>query len=195
MLKSVAGLCFCLAALTAVVVGSQTPAAAQAATLQRTYEPPFDEAGAPAIDTTTRTGDNCTGSFINGQLTAYRCFSGHFIYDPCFLSPSEDGSVLCVESPWATTGVRLTGAALEYPPTRTRKVIWAIQLANGSRCVYASGAGSVRGQRRLNYYCTGHVKRYLWGLPNRNHATWTILMSHGYTGRGWKRVKVAVVWS
>jgi hypothetical protein len=184
-----------LIVLPGCVIAQWTPSEAGAATTHKVFVAPFDANGDPTIDTTRREGDSCTGSFVNGHTTAYRCFSGHFIYDPCFSGPLDDGRLLCVGTPWATEGVVLTGQEVSYPTTVARPVIWAIGLASGARCTFASGASSVRAGLRLNYFCSGRRRTLLWGSPNRQRATWTIRMSHGYTGRGWRRVKIAVAWS
>lgn len=109
---------------------------------------------------------------------AWRCIAGRFLYDPCFSSPRARGVVIC-------PNLRLNGGirirltrplpqrlANRRVPSLTNRP-WNIQLVNGRRCVYSSGATNVIGGVRANYGCSG-ASYWLWGVPNRRAQPWTI---------------------
>lgn len=169
-------------------------ASAPAATEQKTYSP-YTPEGERTIDVRDyRSADTCGSSFISGQRGPLRCFSGNYIYDPCFPDPLGRDEALCVASPEASSGVMLRGA----PGTddgyggRPNPAPWALKLSNGAVCVFASGASNARRGLRLNYTCSD--RRFLWGSPNKRLATWTIRRSRTYTGRGWRVAKIRTAW-
>ncbi len=142
----------------------------------------------------TRAADSCSGSYVNQQVSALRCFSGNNIYDPCFLSPVDDDEALCIGSPHSRTGIRLRGILDADDGTRSdgsSRMPWAIDLRGGQQCTFASGATGGRGSRRLNYICSD--SSFLWGSPRRRTRFWTILRSKTYEGR-WRRAQIAVAW-
>jgi hypothetical protein len=159
----------------ALALAAATPIAlarAAAPTVVVTYSP-FAATGALAagLQAAPRFGGTCsTGSFVVSNPTVFRCFAGDLIYDPCYLdagaSNPQRAVVLCITAPWAKSGVRLRltgapnpafGAPAGAPP-------WALRLASGRRCVFASGASAVVDGRRLNYVCDG--RRVLFGTPD-----------------------------
>jgi hypothetical protein len=169
-------------------------AAAAARTSQQTFSP-YDEFGDRLLDVSDyRTASSCSDSFISGQDGPLRCFSGNFIYDPCWPDPNDEDEAFCVSSPNATSGVMLRDALSVHDgyDSRPNRSPWALELMDGRMCVFASGASSARKGVRLNYFCDR--KRYLWGSPRRTRSLWTIRMSRGYTGKGWRRVKIKTAW-
>jgi hypothetical protein len=103
------------------------------------------------------TGSCWTTSIAVPVTGAYRCLADDKILDPCFASPrgAAPVEVACVASPWSRAEVLHVTAALPTPApgTRTRLRPWAIQLANGVRCVAATGTvPAVRGVD-LGYNC------------------------------------------
>src|SRR5207248_4127305 len=130
---------------------------AKAKPTQRKHYSPFDANGdiRPSLNVRYTSGDCTTESFVDGRADAWRCFTGHLIRDPCFESPVETDVVVCADSPWAHT-VRHVDTSLNRS---TRDVdhygrLWGLELADGNRCVFVSGASTTVNGRRLNYFCS-----------------------------------------
>ena len=152
----------------------------------------------PLLHLTPRFGGDCASASFIVRGDVFRCFQGDFIRDPCYYDALTSDQldhdiVLCVGSPWARSAVRLRADILDLsgllplgaPP-------WALELANGARCVFAEGATNVVGGRRLNYVCGG--TRVLFGVPDTSHATWRIRMARSFTGAGMRKVAIRVAW-
>jgi hypothetical protein len=88
--------------------------------------------------------------------------------------------VLCpTPGPWTNAGILVTVPSL--PSTAgikdqgTTGLPWAIELADGSKCVGISGASNLIAGQRLAFACSGGVG--LYGEVHRSSSTWMI-----YTG-------------
>ncbi len=88
--------------------------------------------------------------------TAYRCFAGNHIYDPCWEGLSNS-QVWCLPDPWSLdvtqlevpgTLVALTG----LPDSRP----WGLQLADGADCLVEQGAHDEFQGRPIDYSCGPH---------------------------------------
>jgi hypothetical protein len=126
----------------------------------------------------TLRGGNCYDeSAASNRADAYRCYVGHYIFDPCFSNPNpglgrpelacpglDADSVTIVKSAKA---LRIPASPAPGPPR-----VWLIILANGMQCNFADGATSSVAGMRLNYVCSTNV--YLYGNPHRNNRTWMI---------------------
>ncbi len=176
-----------------------TSAALAGATQTRTiiYQA-FTSAGKPAIHVTNTSRGHCVGgsSAIN-RSDAWRCFTGNFVYDPCFSSSKATGLVLCPVGPWTSAGVEiklaaaLTGANKGKPSTSGNP--WAVETTSGAKCELATGATSILDHRRANYFCqTG--KDVLWGSPSRKSQPWTIFSAPATATKLTKMVKLGVAW-
>lgn len=165
-------------ALLFVIGAPAAPAAARIRT-QATIFRAFNAAGTPTLRVQSRSGYCFTGSLAINRSDAWRCLVGNFLYDPCFSSARARGVVICPNR--QVNGgirIRLTRAlpgrfANRGSPSLSRRP-WNIQLVNGTRCVYTSGATDVSRGVRLNYVCGDNNPRYLWGVPNRRVQPWTI---------------------
>jgi hypothetical protein len=121
------------------------------------------------------------GSEATGD--AYRCFSGNFVIDPCWVMKQKH-FVACLSDAWSHKVIRLhvTGG---YDNTGFGKLTpasypWAVRELNGTRCSWLQGAtGAVHG-KRINYGCTR--KTYLIGNVHRSSALWTIARGRSTTG-------------
>lgn len=159
----------------------------------------FTEAGslAPQFSAVDEDFGDCPSeSFVNGRSDAWRCFVGDHILDPCFETPEAEDVVACVESPW-TKRALLVEAELDYNDRYldARPGSWALELTNGKRCVFVSGASTVVAGRRLNYFCGKRGRGpYLFGSPDRSKPLWRIRMAKSSTGRGMRRVAVRIAW-
>jgi hypothetical protein len=190
-----------IAAVLAVAIPAARAAAAPAApTVVLTYSPFTVTGGLVAgLHAAPRFGGTCsTGSFVVSSPAVFRCFAGDVIYDPCYFdagaSNPQRAVALCVAAPWATSAVRLRLAsapdpALGAPPAAPP---WALRLASGRRCVFASGATAVIDGRRLNYVCDG--RRLLFGIPDASAPAWRIRQARTAAGGGMRKVTIAAAW-
>jgi hypothetical protein len=113
---------------------------------------------APGLQVTATAGDaTCEpGSEVIGS--AYRCFAGNGVYDPCWTdSPSPAPAVLCLGTPWSHSVSKLTlssslpsltGGTGNGPP-------WGLQLTDGRNCVLEQGAHDTFDGRVVDYFCGG----------------------------------------
>jgi hypothetical protein len=125
---------------------------------------PFDSSGnlKSSLRVTRREG-RCTDigyTYVGG--IGYRCGSGHFLFDACFRDgPNPTELVICAETPWDQSVVRLRSAGLLLYPgvtfTAPASYPWGIVLEDGTRCAVVQGAHSslvARGKRWVvDYGC------------------------------------------
>jgi hypothetical protein len=97
--------------------------------------------------------------------------------DPCFAPAGQPDAtqLICASSPWApATRLLLTQAlpldAANSPGSGPRPV-WAMELANGDRCVLGTGTATQVGATTLDYLCTSGA---LAGGADRNHQPWMV---------------------
>jgi len=118
---------------------------------------PYDENGILDADISKTEAGKCWTSSIAMPISGvFRCIVDNEIMDPCF-APAVDTdpvSVACFSDPW-TPGIKLTlNQAL---PTEDLILKdgnpWALELANGARCVVLTGALPVLGRYTLQYKC------------------------------------------
>lgn len=139
-------------------------------------------------------GSEATGS-------AYRCFAGHFVVDPCWVTAHRD-FVDCLAAGWRHTVWRLhvtkrydntgyTGAAGgrgAYP--------WGIALANHTRWGWLQGATGTVGKARIDYGRRSS-RTVLIGGVDRRDPVWTIGRARNaghYHYRRDGRVRIRRVW-
>lgn len=139
-------------------------------------------------------------SNVDSVPEARRCIGKNYIYDPCFGYGTE---LTCVSSPWSTTGTRFhvrrytfflkSNKIVEWDPAGTKPMPvqprlkddvtkteppWAVELANGQRCIVVSGATFVVAGQRGNYECSksdgfnGGRGAWLIGVPDRAAQPW-----------------------
>jgi hypothetical protein len=118
---------------------------------------PYDENGILDVDVSKRESGQCWTSSIAMPISGvFRCMVDNEIMDPCF-APAVDTdpvSVTCFADPW-TPGITITLSQ----PLPTEDLIlkdgnpWALELANGARCVVLTGALPVLGTYTLQYRC------------------------------------------
>lgn len=148
------------------------------ATRARIYRA-FKANGAPSIHITKSVRGSCfSGSDATYRDDAWRCKSGHFLYDPCFSSGKAKGMVLCPTAAWKRSGleIKLTKPLPKkyrdkHKPS-TSGGAWAIETQPGWKCVLDTGATWLFHRLRANYYCRGG--KWLYGAPDRKHEPWTI---------------------
>lgn len=121
----------------------------QASTLVHTFRPGV------ARPTSTITGTCWTASIAVARSNAYRCLARNTILDPCFAASRKARVVDCYADPWtAPTRLRLT-ERLPSIDTPTVNHLWALRLADGTRCVAVTGTVRIVGNVALTYSCGG----------------------------------------
>ncbi len=128
--------------------------------------------GAQGLDADLATAANVTGVcgfsslMATGRPDAWDCLGDDDqIYDPCFENPyapaDAPGELVCFTSPFAADVVLL---ALDEPLTREKEspadaaadpwaLPWAVELANGERCVLQSESELVLAGEAVHYEC------------------------------------------
>ena len=130
-------------------------------------------ASAPAI------GECFAGSLASqGRSDAWRCSAGNLILDPCFESQPPGGPLLaCASAPWSAQ-VRLLKLSKPVPQAQANRgelqsaQPWAIELADGARCTFLTGATTALADMRLNYGCPGGVD--IFGDVDRARPLWRV---------------------
>lgn len=119
---------------------------------------------------------------------AYRCFSGHGVYDPCWTDDANPATpaVLCQLRPWEKRVYRFTlaqgGLQPFYEPPLPIGTYepWGVELTTGERCIAAQGAhdGFDGGHRIVDYGCANKAGkndgRVLLRGIDRSHPRWRI---------------------
>lgn len=150
------------------------PSSASAATLVTKFTP-YSSAGALTAPVAARGSGHCwTGSIVVPVAGAYRCLVGNDIADPCFAPPrsSTPATVACLPDPWSGARViTLTEALPGTRPIGNAGRPWAVQLANGARCVASTGTVARVHGVSLILLCTGETAA--GGLDTTN-PTWRV---------------------
>ena len=122
----------------------------------RTFSP-YAATGTLAVPVADQHPGSCwTGSIAVPVAGAYRCIAGDQIYDPCFAATGQGAvhSVACVSDPWSRAHViTLTGALPKITPAPDLRPFWALELANGARCVAVTGTVARVDDIDLGYVC------------------------------------------
>ena len=117
----------------------------------------------PGVQVAGRVPGTCFAASIadQGRPDAWRCMSGNRIMDPCFQGAEGGQAVLaCLDDPWALRVTVLTPNT-ELPRAQANKadlrgaLPWALELSNGARCVFLTGATTAVAGMRVNYGCVG----------------------------------------
>jgi hypothetical protein len=116
-------------------------------------------ASSGALATTVRSGGSgqCFTTSITVPLAhVYRCFGNKEILDPCFAAPTptSPGSVLCYDDPWSAARKLTLTAPLPRPMPLPHPRPWALQLANGARCLSVTGTVPIDRGVALTYSCS-----------------------------------------
>lgn len=178
------------------VPSDRSQPAPPAATTVRIWAP-FTLTGLnPDIAVTGRGTGTCWGpSVADNSPDAYRCSVGNEIRDPCIVSPYGPPypPLACARDPWS--GVFLLSLSAPLPTFTGGNPSgpvpgWALELANGDRCVTMTGTNPVVGGIALNYGC-GHGGA---GILEKSRQPWTVeYLPEGSTTVS--PVAVAVAWT
>jgi hypothetical protein len=129
---------------------------------------------------------------------AWRCNAGNAIHDPCYQSILGDNKQLAcpVGGPWPANVILLTLAQpLPTEPhkeeSRDSALPWALELANGQRCTFFTGATAPVAGMRINYGCPGGFQ--VVGDIDRSQPMWRVFFQ-GEKSIALEQVDVAVAW-
>jgi hypothetical protein len=133
-----------------------------AATQLKTYTP-YAATGTVVVPVAANhvSGSCWTTSISVPKAGVYRCLIGNAIGDPCFASTVKNGArseptVLCAVDPWTpATLVTLTQPMPQQLGGNRSTAPWALELANGARCVAVTGTVPLIGAIPLEYSCGG----------------------------------------
>ncbi len=124
------------------------------ATQVRTFVPYLADGRSAVRVTRTGKGTCWTTSVAAPVRGAYRCFAANQILDPCFVAPHSTDTVLCVPSPWSSAQrITLTAALPKHSVLLNSSRPWALQLANGARCLAVTGTAPAVAGVSLPYSC------------------------------------------
>jgi len=138
------------------------------------------------------------------DLEPLRCIApAGAIYDPCF--PDSAGtSCLYVASPTAATATKVSlGPPVSPQPVSSPPVTknwpgyhpaipWAIELSDGTVCVFSSGAEETVGGLRPEDSCADG--RFLFGDPTESAAKWTVQVGASQSGPLTGAMTIERVW-
>ena len=164
------------ALLAALLVGCASHAAKQpVGTVSKTFHAYRADGELSVQVADVSTGSCWTMSIAATSASAFRCISDNSILDPCF-APARPGrplEVACIPDPWTgATVLRVSGALpTGGPPAGRTPHPWAIELANGARCVVATGTVPAVQGVNLGYHC-------------RNGANAALADTTGQAGKG-----------
>jgi hypothetical protein len=133
---------------------SAAPTGATVTTKTRVFAP-YDRSGAPTAGVAARRSGSCfTTSITVSAKSAYRCFAGNAILDPCFAAHAAPHVLACYTAPWSRA-VRLTVTAALPAASGAIHVArpWALELAGGLRCVVTNGTPTMLHGVALGYQC------------------------------------------
>jgi hypothetical protein len=119
---------------------------------------PYDASGrlTAKVSGGTHTGKCWTTSIAVPIAGVYRCFADNEILDPCFAPAVETSppTLACFADPWHPgTLLTLRGPLPKDEPVPTDGHPWALQLANGARCVAITGVVPTVDGVTLEYSC------------------------------------------
>lgn len=142
-------------------------------------------------ETGARPGSCWTGSIAAPVIGAYRCLRGEQILDPCFAATPSASYANCYASPWSAVQVlRLTKPLPRPGPGVLPDKLWALQLANGARCVAETGTVEIVHGVALAYGCANGAVAGL--LPSGSGYLRVDYRSR--PGQAMTKVSVPVAW-
>ena len=139
----------------AALTSTHTPATA------RHIFDPYTASGKLTVAVVRRTEGSCwSTSLADPTSTAFRCFAGNQILDPCFARPNtardQRGTVACIADPWSEATVLTLTKALPTAAFTTHRV-WSFVRSDGATCVAATGTVPAVAGRNLDYNCSDHT--------------------------------------
>ena len=132
----------------------------------------------PGLPVSRTLDGSCVSGSDSVQGPVYRCFSGNYVYDPCWAAATATiptAAVLCMTAPWQASVVKIvtpglpgvsaaSGTDLDFP--------WAVQLTTGQRCLAVQGAHDHYNGKAVDFGCQGSGLGLLRGA-DRSRALWS----------------------
>lgn len=150
--------------------------------------------GAPATAVRSGGSGQCFTTSITVPIAhVYRCFGHKEILDPCFAAPTQTSTktVLCYDDPWSPARRLTLTAPLPRPMPLPNPRPWALQLANGVRCLSVTGTVPIDRGVALTYSCSHGGAAAL----NSGHAA-LVTASYARAPQGpLTRVAVTTMWT
>lgn len=183
-------------------LAQQSPQAAPPAATQVRVFTPFNSSGLViGLAVTSKVSGSCFASSVATpqRPDAWRCNAGNAIYDPCFQNLLGDQKELaCARDPFSADVVLLTlTKALpqnehKAEPNYLKGMPWAIELANGQKCVLFTGATAPVAGMRINYGCPdgGQVV----GPVDRTLPLWRVFYQTANRSLSLDQVGVVTAW-
>ena len=172
--------------------GQSSPTTSNATVITRFT--PYSAAGVLTVPLNAHGTGHCwTASIEVPVVGAYRCLVGNDITDPCFAPPraTAAATVACMPDPWSGAQVvTLTQPLPNATPIGNAAKPWAVQLANGARCVAATGTTQSVDGVSLNLLCPGGMAA---GGLDRNGPLWHVKYGPA-TGGSLSSVDVTAAW-
>lgn len=200
-LAVVAALCLAAGAWPAPALTG--PAAAQgsrlASTDVRIFSPLAGAKLASGLTAAAAVNGECFAASLasQGRPDAWRCMAGNTILDPCFESqPPGAGPLACAASPWSSQ-IRMLKPVKPVPRSQANhgdlvsEMPWALELADGSRCTFLTGATAAIAGLRWNYGCPSGA--WVIGEVYRGDPVWRVFV-RPVSGAVVKQVDVLVAW-
>lgn len=150
----------------------------------------YDIGRLPPSDVTP--AEQCLQSSTVQRPDALRCFTPDSrVLDPCF--EIEGSRLACPEAPWSQRYVKIStqGELGAVPPATAEGRPWGVELEDGRRCHFLSGASTEAEGKRANYACDDDG--ILYGDPERGEP-WHMWLGEREDASPLERVAVAVAW-
>lgn len=164
---------------------------AAAATLYRTFRP-YDSNGHLTVPVAHRSGGHCWETSLAAPAgNTYRCLAANVILDPCFAAPAttHPTTLACFTDPWSkATLLTLTRKLPAAQQLSARP--WAAVLADGTRCVAATGTAPFVHGVGLGYACADGTWAALRGVGSA-HVQALVGREGGHTVH---RTSVTTIW-
>lgn len=142
------------------------------------FHPFVKQAINPSLKISNKISGYCWVPSLRTQRpNAWRCMAGNVIHDPCFVNAAINSkSAVCIDEPWQTS---VTLMQLTKPLPKTKPMTfnpqqaqaWFVELSNGARCQFLTGATGIVNGQRLNYGCDQN-NFYIIGDLDKTSHTW-----------------------
>lgn len=153
----------------------------------------YDSSGALTVAVGSTASGSCWESSIAvAAASAYRCFSGNSIEDPCFAFTPTAAVVACLADPWAKAIVLNLTQALPTAsgPGSAQLAPWSLQLTGGVQCTVTTGQVPVEAGQAYNFHCTDGADAYL--VPSTSADRVAVELDPGATAA--RSVAVQAIW-
>jgi hypothetical protein len=126
---------------------------------------------------------------------AWRCQASNLMLDPCF---EDNDTFACIISPWShKTAILelsqpLEDKSLAQEINTTSSQPWGLELANGQRCTFLTGASIVIAHQRVNYSCENYNYSIL-GNVDRSASVWWVNV-YNFSHNMIDKLAITAVW-